>query len=383
MTHVSSSTVDAEISTTRAYAERGHTLSGVGSLTWDEVRARRLARSHLLERSPAERLAEVVRDVGGIHAQVTGSAELQLAARVDGITQADVRDALWERRALVKTWTLRGTLHLHPADELTMWTAARRAVVGAADYVEEEVDEVDEVVAAIGAALRGRCLTREELADAVVARVGAAPREKLASGWGFYLGDAAIADQLCFGPPQGQKVTFVHPDDWLGPQPPWEPGEALREVARRYATAYGPVSDRQFREWFTSRSFTPAAARELWASLDLPEPEPVEPRASVRLLPEYDVYVMGFREREELVSPEVREQVAAHGKGRYEGPAATPFLVIDGRCAGVWSRTKRTRKVELTVVPARRLTRDERAGVGAEAERIGRFLRLDPILRFS
>ena len=56
-----------------------------------------------------------------------GSAELQLAARVDGITQADVRDALLERRDLVKTWTLRGTLHIHPADEIGLWTTARRA----------------------------------------------------------------------------------------------------------------------------------------------------------------------------------------------------------------------------------------------------------------
>lgn len=100
------------ISIPKAYAGR------VPSLTWDEVRSRRLARSHLVERAPADRLVEVVRDVCGIHAQVMGSAELQLAARVEGIGQADVREALWERRELVKTWTLRGTLHIHPADEL-------------------------------------------------------------------------------------------------------------------------------------------------------------------------------------------------------------------------------------------------------------------------
>src|SRR5919112_3364494 len=118
-------------------------------LSWEEVRARRLARSHLLERAPAERLVEVVREVGGIHAQVTASAELQLAARVDGITQADVRAALWERRELAKSWTLRGTLHVHPSDELRLWTAARQAVVGEADYDVEELERVGEIVAAI------------------------------------------------------------------------------------------------------------------------------------------------------------------------------------------------------------------------------------------
>ena len=88
---------------------------------WDAIRAGRVVRSHLAERAPAERLVDVVRDLCGIHAQVMGSAELQLAARVEGITQADVRAALWERRELAKTWTLRGTLHLHPADELSLW----------------------------------------------------------------------------------------------------------------------------------------------------------------------------------------------------------------------------------------------------------------------
>jgi hypothetical protein len=350
-------------------------------VNWDEVRSRRLARSHLAERAPAERLVDVVRDVGGIHAQVMGSAELQLAARVEGITQQDVRDALWERRELAKTWTLRGTLHVHPADELRLWTAARLAVLGDADHLTDGLEDVGHVVAAIGDVLRGNRLTREELADAVTARVGAEPREKLASGWGYYLGDAAAAGVLCFGPPQGTRVTFVHPDDWLGVQRAWQPQEALREVARRYAETYGPITHREFRQWFSSRSLSRDGVKQLFDELDLPETEASARAVStVRLLPEYDVYVMGFREREHLVPLEVRAQVAAHGKGRYEGPAGTPFLLIDGVCAGIWSRKKRAKKVELTVEPARRLTRGEKAGVEAEAERIGAFLRLEPTL---
>ena len=335
----------------------------------------RLVRSHLVERASADRLVEVVRHVCGIHAQVMGSTELQLAARVDGITQADVREALWERRELVKMWTLRWTLHIHAADEIRLWTAARRAVVGAADHANDGLENVDEIVAAIRDALRGRQLTREELADAVVGRVETAPRERLASGWGYYLGDAAIAGQLCFGPPQGQKVTFVHPDDWLGPAPAWEPEEALREVARRYAATYGPVTHRDFRKWFGSpgRSF---------ADLDFPQPAEAAAATSqsVRLLPEYDVYVMGYRDRDAFVPPAVREQIKGHGKGRYEGPAGTPFLLVDGVCAGIWRRRKTAKRIELTVEPARRLTRAERAGVDAEAERIGAFLGLEPRL---
>jgi DNA glycosylase AlkZ-like len=100
---------------------------------WDEVRARRVARSFLSKRAGRERLVDVVSAVCGVHAQVQTSAELQLGARVDGVTQADVRAALWERRELAKAWTIRGTLHLHPADELPLWLAARRAVLRSAD----------------------------------------------------------------------------------------------------------------------------------------------------------------------------------------------------------------------------------------------------------
>jgi hypothetical protein len=330
-------------------------------MSWDEVRASRVARSHLGQRVPGDRLIEVVRDVCGIHAQVMGSAELQLAARVEGITQADVRSALWERRELAKTWTTRGTLHIHPADELSLWTAARRAV--------EEPGRID-LVAAIGEALRGGPWTREELADAVLERVPTAPREELASGWGFHVSDAATAGLLCFGPPAGSKVTFVHVDEWLGPQPAWEPEEALAEAAGRYAFTFAPATLRTVREW-------------LAAKVDVEVPEallaPTGAR-SVRLLPEYDPYVMGFRERDELVPPAVKAQVAAHGKGRYEGAAGTPFLVVNGLAVGIWRRKKTAKRIQLSVEPARTLTRAERAGVAAEAERIGTFLGLEAVL---
>jgi hypothetical protein len=97
-------------------------------------------------------------------------------------------------------------------------------------------------------------------------------------------------------------------------------------------------------------------------------------------LPEYDVYVMGFRERDQLVHDETRRQVAAHGRGRYEGPAGVRFLMIDGIAAGLWERKKRGKRMELQVTPSRKLTGAERAGIDAEAERIGAFLGLEPVL---
>lgn len=374
----------------------------MGSATWDEVRARRVARSSLAARSDAEQLVQVAGDLGGVHAQVQASAELQLAARVDGIARADILEALWERRSLVKAWTVRGTLHLHPADELALWHAARRAVGRASEDLEAwrdpagvlhpalGHDDVTAIRAAVWDALDSRCLLREEIAEEVAKRVGPAPRRRLLSGFAFFL------DELCQGPPQGAKVTFVRPDQWIDGWQEVDQEDALLEICRRYLRSYGPARPVDFQEWFGGRAFKSADARALFDLLGgeleeidveshrayvlagdtaFPSPQP-----SLRLLPEYDVYVMGFRERDHLVPSPVRDQVAAHGRGRYEGPAGVRFVLVDGVAAGLWERKKRGKRVELRVAPARRLTKARRGELDSEAERIGAFVGLEPVL---
>jgi hypothetical protein len=380
----------------------GCKIPPMASATWDEVRARRLARSSLVERAPADRIVDVAHDLGGVHAQVQASAELQLAVRIDGIAQADVREALWESRLLVKAWTLRGTLHLHPAGDLALWHAARRAVAGPpgelaawrdpAGVLHPEVgaEDVEAIRAAVWDALDGRCLLREELADEVVRRVGPEHEPRLRSGFAFFL------SELCQGPPRGAKVTFVRPDQWIEGWREVGEEEALAEVCRRFLRTYGPAQPSDFREWFSSTAFKAADARALFDSLgdELEEIDveghpanvlardtafpPLEP--SLRLLPEYDVYVMGFRERDLLIPEVVREQIAAHGRGRYEGPAGVRLLVVDGIAAGLWERKKRGKRIELRVIPVRKLMRPQRAELSDEAERIGAFTGLEPSL---
>ncbi|HEY3462190.1 MAG TPA: winged helix DNA-binding domain-containing protein [Gaiellaceae bacterium] len=371
---------------------------------WNEVRARRLARSALTERAGGDRLVEVAGALCGVHAQVQASAELQLAARVDGLVQADVRKALWEERSLVKAWTVRGTLHLHPAGELALWHAARRAVLGPADAELPEwrdpagvlhpalgAGEVAAVRAAVREALDGRCLLRDELAEAVVSRVGTAPRDRLRSGFAFFLGE------LCQGPPQGSRITLARPDQWVyGWREVTDEREALREVCRRFLRTYGPTRPADFSEWFGTAAFRVAEARALFDELGRGlEDAAVPGRGSfvlagdrsfpapsrqVRLLPEYDVYVMGFRERDQLVPQPVRELIASHGRGRYEGPAGVRLVLVDGVAAGLWERRKRGKRVELEVRLARRLGKARLTELEREADRVGAFLGLEPVL---
>ncbi|HEU5370664.1 MAG TPA: crosslink repair DNA glycosylase YcaQ family protein, partial [Ktedonobacterales bacterium] len=85
------------------------------SLTWEQVCAWRLSQQHLIERASPERLLEVANDLIGIQAQVLSSAELALWARVQDMPPDALSNALWKQRVLIKTWAMRGALHLFTA----------------------------------------------------------------------------------------------------------------------------------------------------------------------------------------------------------------------------------------------------------------------------
>jgi hypothetical protein len=240
---------------------------------------------------------------------------------------------------------------------------------------------------AVWDALDGRCLRRDQLADAVVERLGAAPRERLESGFAFFLAD------LCQGPPQGARITLARPDQWVEGWREVDADASLIEVLRRYLRAYGPARQSDFREWFGGGLLTAAGCRSLFDRLaaeieeisvegrgafvlrgdtDFPEPE-----LSVRLLPEYDVLVMGCRDRDRLIPERVRALVAADGRGRYEGPAGVRFVLVDGVAAGLWRRTRRGKVLEIAVTLARPVRRIARRELAEEAGRIGSLLGVD------
>jgi hypothetical protein len=89
---------------------------------------------------------------------------------------------------------------------------------------------------------------------------------------------------------------------------------------------------------------------------------------------------MGFRERDQLVPQPVRDLIANHGRGRYEGPAAVRLILVDGIAAGLWERRKRGKRLELEIRLARRVRKSDREELEREAERLGVFLGLEPAL---
>lgn len=358
-------------------------------LTWDQVRPWRLHRSHLDRRAPRRKLLQVVSDICAVHAQVQSAAELSLWARVEDLTPEDVRDALWRRRTLVRSWSMRGTLHLHRSSEWPLYVAAlstnRRWWSRAwLNYVGLDAEGLEALVKATRDALTDRPMTREELAERIAGRVGPRVRKELASGWGTLLKPAAYQGALISGPPQGPNVTFVRPDKWLRRWSSVDGEEAMAEVYRRFLRTFGPSNHQDFAAWWGIEPGRFRAVRlaleerlqqvsvegvKAWAvPADVRRMAASEPSDEVRLLPNFDAYVMGFRPREQLHDQRVTDRIFR------KAGWISPVVLVAGRAEGIWRYDRGKRAIEVTVEPFRRLSSAERTGIAEEAERLGAFL---------
>jgi hypothetical protein len=368
-------------------------------LTWAQAAAWRVRRHYLNRRAPAGSMLAVASRLCGLHAQVMSSAELTAWARVEDLDREAVPRALWDDRTLVKTWAMRGTLHLLPASELPLWHAAlgtsprylRPALWQ--KYYGITMEELDRVTEAIAAALDGRLMTREELAREVIRLTGSAAfGAKLAeSSWGTMLRPAAFTGRLCFGPSAGQRVRFTRPNTWLAtarhrPGPPVDPQAAPPAVARRFLAAHGPATFRDFARWWngggisTARQWIGSLGDEVtpveldgtqaWMlAADAREVRELPPIRSVRLLPGFDQYVIAAScHAEHLLPGDLRRRVY-----RPQG-WISPVLLVTGRMQGIWRHERKGSRIEVTIESFTKPAAWVRRAAGQEAERLAAFL---------
>ncbi len=340
--------------------------SGTGSQrapTAPQIAAFRLARHHLTSSKAAD-LAGVCRDVCGIQAQVMRAAQMSLWARLPRCTRAQIRAALAEKRTLVKTASVRGTLHLLAAEDFPLFVAAlRRSRMDAAMGIMARFGitraEADAMTEDVLEALSGGPLTNQELTSRIAPKVGRKIRRWMGIVWNSHR--PAIAQGLiCYGPERGAEVTFVRADQWLPRQKKFTEREAQQILIRRYLGAFGPATLRDFCHWCGIPS---KDARSVWESLrdeyvpiaapghdavilrqDLPALSKASRRSPVvRLLPNFDTYLLGHKEKGHLVEPR-------HYKLVFRAAGwVSPVLLVDGRVAGIWSLARRGQRASLDV----------------------------------
>jgi uncharacterized protein YcaQ len=374
------------------------------TLTWAQVAAWRMARQGLAPRLPVAEAVALAGRLGGLQAQIMSSAELTLWARVDGLAPDFVSRALWEERALVKTWAQRGTLHLIPAEQF--WRV--QAALGTYTHFLKPSwskafgvapDELGALIAAIADALAGEPLSREALSRDVARRLGDPSLEmRLSESWGALLKPAAFRGVLCFAPGDGRSVRFTRPDVWLGGREDVDGEAALLDMARAFLAAHGPATREDLARWW---ALSPAKAGKLLRALGEAgeaveaevegargwlAPDAVEEVAAsassgvVRLLGAFDQYVLASTKHADVLLPDPSLRARVH---RAQG-WVSPVVLMDGRMVGVWRHERAGKALRVTVEPfPGRRPRGLTGGVKEEVDRLAAFLGGAPELSWT
>jgi len=335
--------------------------------------------------------------LGGVHSQVASAAALIVGVRTASFAPSDLDDELWQRRRLVKTWGMRGTLHLFPAAELPLWVAAFRQrqwprfTPAWERYHGVTPDDLRLITAAVGEVLPGRVLTREELARDIADALGAPDLvERIRSGWGVMLKPAAAGGLLCFGPDRDRNVTFTDPRSWL-PDVDWrgpDPDTAMPEIIGRFLDTYGPATHEDFGRWWGTdaasarRLFVQhadamvaveVAGRKAWLTPTAAEMiDDGPPATGVMLLPGFDPYTVAPISARAYTIPDGFVDRVSRTAGWI-----SPVLLVDGVIRGVWSHERTGDHVVVEVTPFARVTAATKAAAEGYAQRYGTLLEAD------
>jgi hypothetical protein len=357
------------------------------SVTPDQVAAFRLARHHLV-RGPKASLVDVCRAVCGIQAQVISAAELSLWTRRRQTTRADVRAALWTKRDLVKTTSMRRTLHLLPARDFQMYIAAMQAwSMSQTEHLLRRIGasskHVDTMIGVVMDALADGPKTQQDLLSRAKVKAEKGMRLWLKYAWSA-MRPAILQGLIVYAEPRGAEATFARVDQWLPKQKTVEPSEARLELATRFLGAFGPATHRDFTKWSgLPTSVTKPLFDRLGRALepvtvdgehsfilrrDLAELSASTLDSSARLLPSFDTFLLAHAAKDHLVHPRFYKRVY-----RNQG-WLSPVVIAGGRIVAVWLLEEHAKSFVVDVQPFSPLDAKVRRGIAQEAEALGSFL---------
>lgn len=355
---------------------------------FDEAARRLRSGAQLLHRpQPGGPVGELVRRLCGVQAQalagggVGAQPELALRARASGVARGQVDRARLAERSVVWTWAMRGTLHLVATDDLGwLLPVVAPARLPAAHRRLRQLGVGGDAPARAVRLIAGMLadegpLTRGEIAERL-ARNGIRAQGQAVVHLVWL---AAMSGVACHGPEPGGEPTFVRVRDWVGPGATLPRQVALAELTRRYLAAYGPAEPRDLAAW---SGLTVTEARAGWRQVAdevtevtvggrpawmLRAGRAQAPPGVVRLVPSFDTYLLGYRDRGLTVAPENARQV--HPGGGW----LRPVLLVDGRAAATWSAARRRGVLTVTVAPFAELAPPVREALRAESDDLARF----------
>jgi Winged helix DNA-binding domain len=195
---------------------------------------------------------------------------------------------------------------------------------------------------------------------------------------------AAAEGLICYGPDRDGEPAFTLVRDWIGPSSHFDRQAASAELATRYLTSHGPAEPVDLAAWSgiplgnTKRAWSAIQDRLTQVETtrgpqwSLRSPRKAETRPDlVRLLPAFDEYLLGWKDRGFAVTPKEWRRINRGGGWLH------PVALEDGRAVGTWRTDRQRNVVRIVVEPFSRLEPAVTSGVIKEAADVSRFLGTD------
>jgi winged helix DNA-binding protein len=332
---------------------------------------------------PGRRSAvELVRELTGVQAQVLSAAGLALRARTQGLVAAAVDQARLEDRSIVLTWAMRGTLHLIAAEDRG-WLVplvTQPQVGNAYRRLKQEGMPPDQPAIALG--LVERMLEREgPLSRREIAlRLDEKGIHTAGQSMAHLLWLASANGTICHGPLRGREQCFALVREWLGATVARERDAGLAELAMRYLGSHSPAEPADLAFW---SGIALGEARRSWRLVEdrlvavqtargtrwRLRSRRLRGRAGVvRLLPSFDEYLLGWRDRSLMGK-------AGHwSRVNRGGGWIHPVVLVDGQVGGTWRTRRKGRAVAVQIEEFSPLMAEAREQLAVEAAEVARFL---------
>lgn len=308
--------------------------------------------------SPAPGPVDVVRSLTALQGQDFPGALWSIGLRSPGSSRADVV-AAFNDGSLVRSWPMRGTLHVSAAEDLGWILAltAERMYKSLAtrhrqlEITTPDVDQVRELALALLETTGGK-VTREQLLGAFEL---AGQGTKAQRGYHF-LFLLCLEGTLVQGPiietGSGNGQYFVSTRQWISKPRILGRDQALAELALRYFRSHGPATIKDFQWW------SKLTLKDIRAGLDQVKdqldtlqcngstywlaPETAELLAgrvggarTALLLPGFDEYLLGYTDRSAALAPHHAPLTVPGNNGMFKAT-----IVVGGQVVGTWRKAQ-------------------------------------------
>jgi hypothetical protein len=292
---------------------------------------------------------EVASHMGAMQAQDYAGALWALGLRCLKGSLENVEKAV-DSGQIIRTWPMRGTLHFVAAKDVRWMTelmAPRAMAAASRRWINLELTDKDVANArkawarALTKTLR---LERGAMLE-VLSEAGISPEGQRGSHLLRYLSQHGL---ICGAGRINKKPAFALLERWAPQAKSLKREEALAEIVLRYFNSRGPATMQDFQYWsgLTAKDAKIGLAqvktrllstilddKTYWMSRAIPKQSKPQP---IYLLPAFDEYLLGYRDRSAVLDPRFAERVCPGAAGMF-----LPMVVADGQVIGTWKRNPR------------------------------------------